>query len=213
MSRPITLIVAFCATALAAAPRAAHAQLGKLVKRAADAATTVATSAAGDAATVAAVAGGVSPTGQVVAAVARGASQAAAARAAKQAGTEAAGRGARGAGRAAASVVGGGGRERSAEARQEARAREFERFQTCVATAIPSLGEPAPTSPEMERVDAELQVLQQQAMAMAMTGRGGDAAQVEALQDRVLVLTSRQMVLRYPELTQRCGPPPAPGAR
>ncbi|HZF68112.1 MAG TPA: hypothetical protein VEZ47_08745, partial [Gemmatirosa sp.] len=212
----ITLIVAFCATALAAAPRAAHAQLGKLVKRAADAATTVATSAAGEAATVAAVAGvagGVSPTGQVVAAVARGASQAAAARAAKQAGTEAAGRGARGAGRAAASVVGGGGRERSAEARQEARAREFERFQTCVATAIPSLGEPAPTSPEMERVDAELQVLQQQAMAMAMTGRGGDAAQVEALQDRVLVLTSRQMVLRYPELTQRCGPPPAPGAR
>jgi len=144
--------------------------------------------------------------------VARGASRAAAARSANRAGGAAAGHGVGGAARAAASAVAGGGREAAAEARQEARAREFERFQTCVAAAMPSLGEPAPDSPEMERVDAELQTIQQQAMAAAMTGRG-DAAQMEALQDRTIVLTSRQMVLRYPELARRCGPTPAPATR
>jgi hypothetical protein len=147
----------------------------------------------------------------MAAAVARGASRAAAARAASRAGGAAAGRGVGGAARAAASAAAGGGLE-AAEARQEARAREFERFQTCVAAAMPSLGEPAPDSPEMERVDAELQTIQQQAMAAAMTGRG-DAAQMEALQDRTLVLTARQMVLRYPELARRCGPTPAPATR
>ena len=214
MSRPVTLAAALCAAALAAAPQTAHTQVGTLGKRAAKAATAVTASTAGDAATVAAVAGGVSPAGQMAAAVARGARQAAAARAAREAGIAATGQAPGGVARAAASVAAaGGGPEDAAEARQEARAREFERFQTCVAAAIPSLGQPAPTSPEIERVDAELQALQQQGMTMAMTGQDTDAARVEALQDRVLVLTAKQMVLRYPALGQRCGPAPSAATR